>query len=222
MHRTIPLRRAGTPGTTRDAAPADAPRGPALTRRSFLRGTAVLTGTIASGTLLATLAPSRTWAAEMRVFDGPEAAKLLRLTQVIFPHENMPEAINALAVVDLDTAAFGDAGMADTPMAKALRDGLVRLDEEAGGDWMAAGPNAQLAAVEAIVDTECFRTVRGRCITSLYDNDLAYAHFGYGGEAFSHGGYIGRGFDDLAWLPDPPQEASPSMFATEAPTEETK
>ena len=216
MHRTIPLRSAGA------VAPPDAPRGPALTRRSFLRGTAVLTGTLASGTLLATLAPSRTWAAEMRVFDEPEARKLLRLTQVIFPHENMPEAINALAVVDLDTAAYGDAGMADTPMAKAIRDGLVRLDEEADGDWMAASPEEQLAAVEAITDTELFQTVRGRCITSLYDNDLAYAHFGYEGEAFTKGGYIGRGFDDLAWLPDPPEEASPSMFATDPAKEETK
>ncbi len=210
MQRTVPIHRATS------SVPPDASRpGPALTRRSFLRGTAVLTGTLASGTLLATLAPSRTWAAEMRVFDEGEAKRLLRLTQVIFPHENMPEAINALAVVDLDTAAFGDAGMADTPMAKALRAGLARLDEEVGGDWLAADPDTQLAAVEAITDTECFQTVRGRCITSLYDNDLAYAHFGYEGEAFSKGGYIGRGFDDLAWLPDPPEEASPSMFATE-------
>lgn len=210
MPRTLPIHPA-------EPIAAPAPRAPTLTRRRFLKGTAVLTGTIASGTLLATLAPSRTWAAEMRVFDEGEAKRLLRLTQVIFPHENMPEAINALAVVDLDTAAFGDAGMADTPMAKAIRAGLVRLDEEVGGDWMAASPDEQLAAVEAITDTELFQTVRGRCITSLYDNDLAYAHFGYEGEAFSKGGYIGRGFDDLAWLPDPPQEASPSMFAT-APT----
>ena len=213
MHRTIALR-------SEEPIPPGAPRRPALTRREFLKGTAVLTGTLASGSLLATLAPSRAWAAEMRVFDEREAKRLLRLTQVIFPHRDMPEAINALAVVDLDTAAYGDAGMADTPMAKAIREGLVRLDEETGGDWMAASAEAQLAAVEAITDTELFQTVRGRCITSLYDNDLAFAHFGYEGEAFSKGGYIGRGFDDLAWLPDPPEEASPSMFAT-APAEDT-
>ena len=132
---------------------------------------------------------------------------------MIFPHEDMPEAINALAVKDLDTAAAGGAGMADTPMAKAIRAGLVELDEAAGGDWMSLDADAQLAAVEKITDTELFGTVRGRCITSLYDNELAYAHFGYEGEAFSEGGYLGRGFDDLAWLPDPPEAASPSMFA---------
>ena len=199
----------------RAAPPSDAPSRVALplTRRSFLKGTAVLSGTLVAGSLLASIAPSRTWAAELTVFDDDEARKLLRLTQVIFPHENMPEAINAIAVKDLDTAAAGDAGMADTPLAQAIREGLERLDEETGGDWMAADPDAQLAAVEAITDTELFHTVRGRCITSLYDNDLAFAHFGYEGEAFSKGGYLGRGFDDLSWLPDPPEEASPSMFA---------
>ena len=184
-----------------------------LTRRRFLKGTAVLTGTLAAGSVLATLAPSRSWAAELEVFDDDEARRLLRLTQVIFPHRDMPDAINALAVKDLDTAAAGDAGMADTPMAAAIRAGLVRLDEAVGGDWLAASPEAQLAAVKANTDTELFETVRGRCITSLYDNELAFAHFGYEGEAFSKGGYLGRGFDDLAWLPDPPEEASPSMFA---------
>ena len=221
MQRIIPLRpeTIEPPGQAPSGA-TDAngvtPSGPALTRRTFLKGTAVLSGTLVGGTLLATLAPSRSWAAEMQVFDDAEAKKLLRLTQVIFPHEKMPEAINALAVKDLDTASLGDEGLAaDTPMAQAIRAGLTRLDAEAGGDWMGSDDDAQLAAVEAITDTELFQTVRGRCITSLYDNDLAYAHFGYEGEAFSKGGYLGRGFDDLAWLPDPPEEASPSMFAKE-------
>jgi hypothetical protein len=40
---------------------------------------------------------------------------------------------------------------------------------------------------------------------------MAYAHFGYQGEAFSKGGYIFRGFNDLTWLPNPPPEASPPV-----------
>ena len=35
--------------------------------------------------------------------------------------------------------------------------------------------------------------------------------FGYEGEAFEYGGYIERGFDDLGWLPDPPEDASPPV-----------
>jgi len=184
---------------------------PALTRRSFLKGTAILSGSLATGTLLATLAPSRSWAAEMTVFDDREARVLLRLTQVIFPHENMPEAINALAVKGLDTAAAGDDAQTDSAVAIAFREGIVALDEAANGDWLAADADAQLTAVQSITDSELFLTVRGSCITSLYDNDLAYAHFGYEGEAFNKGGYVFRGFDDLAWLPDPPADASPPV-----------
>ena len=39
-----------------------------------------------------------------------------------------------------------------------------------------------------------------------YATPLAYAHFGYEGEAFSKGGYLVRGFDELDWLPDVPLE----------------
>jgi hypothetical protein len=54
--------------------------------------------------------------------------------------------------------------------------------------------------------------VRGQCVTSLYDNDMAYAVFGYPGSAWEKGGYITRGFQDLKWLPAPSKEASPPPF----------
>jgi hypothetical protein len=38
----------------------------------------------------------------------------------------------------------------------------------------------------------------------LYSTPLAYAYFGYEGEAFSKGGYLQRGFNDLRWLPEVP------------------
>lgn len=178
---------------------------PRLTRREFLRGTAVLTGTLAVGSKLALLAPSTLWAAEMQHLSDDQATRLVRLTQVIFPHENMPEAINALAVKDLDAMFAG--GDADPAM---IDEGFAKLDEAVGGDWMGAGADAQLTAVEACTDTALFGTVRSKCIVSLYDNELAYAHFGYEGAAFDKGGYLFRGFNDLAWLPEPPEAASPS------------
>jgi hypothetical protein len=36
-----------------------------------------------------------------------------------------------------------------------------------------------------------------------------WRHFGYEGASAQHGGYINRGFDDLNWLPDPDDQASP-------------
>ena len=44
-------------------------------------------------------------------------------------------------------------------------------------------------------------------VVSLYDNDMAFAHFGYPGRK-GDPGYIHRGFNDLHWLPDPPDGAS--------------
>lgn len=177
-----------------------------LARREFLKGSAVLTGVIAQGTTLSMLAPSLTWAAELSVFNEVEGKFLLRLTQVIFPHKKMPEAINAIAVKDLDAAAK------DAAVAKDMRDGIAALNKAAGGDWMKATPADQLKAVKANTALPLFTKVRGQCITSLYDNQLAYAHFGYEGEAFNKGGYITRGFDDLKWLPNPPASASPKPY----------
>jgi hypothetical protein len=54
--------------------------------------------------------------------------------------------------------------------------------------------------------------VRGKCVTSLYDNDMAYAALGYPGSAWEKGGYITRGFQDLKWLPAPSAEASPAPY----------
>lgn len=175
-----------------------------LTRREFLQGSAVLTGTLALGTSLAMVSPSRVWAAQMSVLDDKQARMLLRLTQVIFPHKDMPEAINALAVKELDKSAEDEA------VAESFREGLAALDANASGDWLGASADEQLKAVELISDTGLFTTVRGQCITSLYDNELAYKHFGYEGESFSKGGYLQRGFNDLSWLPDPPYVASPA------------
>ncbi len=174
-----------------------------LTRREFLQGTAILTGTLTVGSTLSTIAPSRAWAAPMSVFNEREATMLLRLTQVIFPHKDMPDAINALAVKQFDETAKDDA------VAATFREGLAALDSRANGNWLDAPAAAQLSAVESITDSVLFTTVRGQCITSLYDNELAYAHFGYEGESFSKGGYLQRGFNDLSWLPEPPHHVSP-------------
>jgi len=57
-----------------------------------------------------------------------------------------------------------------------------------------------------------FGTVLGLCLTSLYNNDMAFAAFGFPGSAWEKGGYITRGFQDLKWLPAPPKEASPPPY----------
>lgn len=197
-------------GTTPDAGACDEP-GPVrksdlpLTRREFLAGSAVLTGTLAASSVLATLAPSRTWAVELKTLTQPEGETLMKMARVLYPSAKLQDPVYALVAKDLDADA---AKSADT--LKMLRDGVTGLDQAAGGNFAGAPQARQREAVKAAENTPFFAAVRGKCITSLYDNDMAYASLGYEGASYDKGGYIMRGFQDVKWLPDPSQAASPA------------
>lgn len=177
-----------------------------LTRRSLLRGSGLLLGTLAAGSTLSLLAPSRAWALELKTLSSAEGNTLMKMGRVLYPHSKLPDAVYALLAKDLDAAASGDA-----TTAAQLRGGLADLDKAAGGDFVNAKPAAQLAAVKSLEGTPFFATVRGKCVTSLYNNDMAFAVFGYPGSSWEKGGYITRGFQDLKWLPTPSKEASPPL-----------
>jgi hypothetical protein len=51
-----------------------------------------------------------------------------------------------------------------------------------------------------IETTPFFQAIRGGMITGLYNQKEVWPYFGYEGESFSKGGYIERGFNDIAWL----------------------
>ena len=77
---------------------------------------------------------------------------------------------------------------------------------------MLAPSSRKLAIVKAMEGQPFFNAVRGQCVTSLYDNDMAFAVFGYPGSSWEKGGYITRGFQDLRWLPNPTAEQSPPPY----------
>jgi len=131
----------------------------------------------------------------------------MAMGRTLYPHKKLPDAVYALLAKDLDGKAAGDAGAA-----KMLQDGIAWLNKSAGGDFAKASEKQREEIVRGMEGTAFFGTVRGQCITSLYDNDMAYAVFGYPGSAWEKGGYITRGFQDLKWLPEPSKEASPPPF----------
>ena len=175
-----------------------------LVRRSFLKGSGVLMGSIAGGSVLAALAPSPVWAVELKTLSKADGQTLMAMGRVLYPHKKLPDAVYALLAKDLDAKAAGDAGAATQ-----IRDGIAALNSAAGGSFTKATPAKKLSIVKAMEGQPFFGTVRGQCITSLYDNDMAYAVFGYPGSAWEKGGYISRGFQDLKWLPAPSKAASP-------------
>lgn len=177
-----------------------------LTRRSFLKGSAILTGTIATSSVLFALAPSPVWAVALSTLTQDEGSTLLQMGRVLYPHDKLPDAVYALLAKDLDAAAAKD-----TALAAQLRDGIRELDRLAGGKFVAADETLRLKTVTALEQSPFFNTVRAKCVTSLYDNDMAFAAFGYPGSSWDKGGYITRGFQDLSWLPAPPEEVSPPL-----------
>ena len=203
--RVIPIAQPAPPGADTTSCHDEDGRVPKLdlplARREFLKGSGILMGTIATGSVLATLAPSPVWAVELKTLSKDEGQALMAMGRTLYPHKKLPDAVYALLAKDLD-------GKADP----ALRAGIKALDEAVGGNFAKASAAKQLQVVKAIEGTPFFNTVRGQCVTSLYDNDMAYAVFGYPGSAWEKGGYITRGFQDLKWLSAPSKEASPPPF----------
>ena len=206
--QVIPIASAAAPGGGCEEGSGEVPRLKLpLARREFLKGSGILMGTIASGSVLAALAPSTVWAVELKTLSKSDGEALMKMGRVLYPHKKLADAVYALLAKDLDAKAAGDPAVAAQ-----LREGVAALNRSAGGSFARASDNKKLEIVKAMEGQPFFATVRGQCITSLYDNDMAFATFGYPGSAWEKGGYITRGFQDLKWLPAPSAEASPKPY----------
>ncbi|GAB3673036.1 tat (twin-arginine translocation) pathway signal sequence [Salinisphaera aquimarina] len=176
----------------------------ALSRRRFLAASgSVLVGTLAASSgAIALLAPSRSWAVELKSLSTHQSKTLLQFIRYLYPHDTLDDAVYALVVKDLD-----DGAAAEPATRKRLVEGVAHLDDATDGNWLAADDDARFEQVKALEGTPFFENVRGTAVVSLYSNELAYAHFGYPGPR-GDSGYLYRGFNDLDWLPDPADEAS--------------
>jgi hypothetical protein len=174
--------------------------GQPLDRREFLRTTTgVLTGLIGAGSPLALLAPSRAWAVDLTALTSSEAATLMAIARTIAPHDKLDDAAYALVIQAVDSDAARDADFR-----KSLQQGLAGL----GSSFAKSAEPDRVVALRKIESTQFFISMRLKTLQVLYSTQLAYACFGYEGEAFSKGGYVLRGFNDLRWLPEMPLEDS--------------
>ena len=97
-----------------------------LTRRELLKGTGVLTGTLALSSTLAMFAPSRVWALELQGLNTHQGDVLLAFTRQLYPHATLDNAVYALVVKDLDGKA-----QKDPAVRQQLVDGVKQLDATA-------------------------------------------------------------------------------------------
>jgi hypothetical protein len=169
-------------------------------RRDFLKSaTGVITGVLALGSPLALIAPSRAWAADLKVFSTAEGAALMAMTRTIAPHDKLEDAAYAIVVQSADADAAKDPATR-----KLLTEGIATL----GANFASAPEDARVAQLKKIEQSPFFQTMRVKTLGTLYATEMAYRYFGYEGEAYSKGGYLFRGFNDLRWLPEVPLEDS--------------
>ena len=123
----------------------------------------------------------------------------MRLARLLYPHDALDDSVYADALRPLLSRADRDVALAAD-----LRAGLAMLDARAGGSWRAASPDVQLDALERLEEERFFQTLRTAVRNRLYQHPVVWTLLGYEGSYLEFGGYLHRGFDDIAWLPAEP------------------
>jgi hypothetical protein len=160
-----------------------------LLSRSAAAGAAFVVG---PGFLAATDAA---WAMETAALKPDTMATLVQMARDIYPHDHVPTEFYVIAVKGYDTPEA----------APGIEAGIAALDAAAQGkghpSYLGTGwERDRVDLLRAMEDSAFFQQIRGGLVTGLYNQKAVWPLFGYEGESFSQGGYIARGFDDIAWL----------------------
>jgi len=166
-----------------------------LSRRDFLRTTGAVATTVAAGSTII-FGPDGAWAMTLATLDEPAAATLMRLARDLYPHDAIDDGPYARVVEKLDQEAAKDAKSAQT-----LSDGIKALDAAAGGTYVAADEAKRIGILKSMEKDALVQKVRGSMINDFYNDHAVWKKLGYEGSSAEFGGYLNRGFNDLAWLP---------------------
>lgn len=179
-----------------------------LNRRGFLKTSgAAAAGVAAASTGTFALSFSvAAWAGELKYLSAHEGKTLLKVSRHIFPHPSLADVYYAGVVDALDAEAAVNAETAG-----AIKEGVTALDAATTLSWLDLSEGYQLEILTAMESSPMFQKVKGTAVVALYNNPLVWRHFGYEGPSAQFGGYINRGFNDLRWLGDPPEDASPKV-----------
>jgi hypothetical protein len=140
-------------------------------------------------------APDAAWATEVTVLKPETMATLVQMARDIYPHDHVPTEFYVIAVKGYDTAETAadiEAGIAELNAAAAAN---------GHASYIAMGwERDRVDVLRSMEQSAFFQRIRGGLVTGLYNQKAVWPLFGYEGESFSQGGYIERGFDDIAWL----------------------
>ena len=165
-----------------------------LTRRGLLSRGAAFGAAMVVGAGFVARADAA-WALEVTALKPETMATLIQMARDIYPHDRLGDEFYAIAVKGYD----------DPEKAAMVEGGIAALNAAAQGKGFPGYVGARwekdrVAILSSIERGEFFQTVRSGLVTGLYNQKELWPLFGYEGESFSQGGYIDRGFDDIAWL----------------------
>lgn len=195
-HRSLPIR-SGRPTEGGTASRGEGLR--ALNRRELLATSVKVGGALVVGSSF--VADSGcAWAVEVKGLKPTTVATLVQVARDIYPHDHVSDRFYAKAVKEHDEKARKDKAfrvMIDAGIATV--DYLARAKGKPS--YLGTGWEAErVALLRQIESGEFFRTIRSGLVVGLYNQKDLWPLFGYEGESFSKGGYVDRGFDDVAWL----------------------
>ena len=165
-----------------------------LTRRALLSRAAVASATLMTG-IGFVAGRDAAWAVELTTLKPETMATLIVMARDLYPHDRLGDEFYAVAMKGYDKPEE----------AEAIEAGVAALDaaaQGAGYSSYAAVPweADRVAILRAMEEGAFFQKIRGGMVTGLYNQKELWPLFGYEGESYSKGGYISRGFDDIAWL----------------------
>jgi hypothetical protein len=163
---------------------------PDIERRRFLTSLIIAT----AGALV-----TRTAAADTQDASSATATDWQGVLTTMFPHDSIEPSLYMVPAGALAAASEKDPGAR-----RLLDDGWRLLQQATGGDWHGATNEARTRAISSIVGTPVFALLRQTTVFTFYGNPKVWEAFGYEGDAWSFGGYVGKGLNTIDWLPDPP------------------
>jgi hypothetical protein len=167
-----------------------------LTRRRFMKlGGEAFMLSLVLGTGLAPFTKPA-FAGDMKVLSDAEARTLLAVSRTLFPHDDVADGYYMNAVASIDAKCASEKKTRDM-----VAEGVKKLNQSLKGGFAGAPEIARVNLLKTMEKSELFGLAYGETLNNLYGNHEIWAKFGYEGSSVEHGGYIGRGFDDINWLP---------------------
>jgi len=178
-----------------------------MKRREFLKtGAMAVVGTAVATSGIIEASAAEEAATKFLTLQPHEAQTLLQMARQIFPHRKLGDAPYWRVVSQLDSAA-----QTDPSIAKLLSDGVAQLDSSQASKFVDLTDKQKVDVLKTIETTPFFQKVRGVELQTLYSDPEVFKALKYQGASYAMGGYLRHGFNDIDWLPDPPQSASPKV-----------